>query len=76
MIYAQTLMIVASKSVYSDATDPYYLLTAAELLKVLNKTLDTNTIWNFALQQSWFNQDHESKEFKVFVLVKDLIKNG
>ena len=56
----------SSKSVYSDATDPYYLPTEADLLKALNKILGTNTIWDFALQPSWFNQDHESKKIKVF----------
>ena len=56
----------SSKSVYSDATDPFYLPTEVELFKVLNKILGTNTIWDFALQRSWFNQDHESKEVKVF----------
>ena len=54
----------SSKSVYSDATDPYYLHTEAELFKVLKK-IGTNTIWGFALQRSWFNRDYESKEFKV-----------
>ena len=29
----------SSKSVYSDAIDPYYLLTEAEFFKVLNKNL-------------------------------------
>ena len=55
-----------SKSVYSDATDPYYLPTKAEFFKVLNKILGTNTIWDFTLQRSWFNQDYETKEIKVF----------
>ena len=56
----------SSKSVFSDATDPYYLPSEAELFKVLNQILGTYTIWDFALQRSWFNQDHESKENKVF----------
>ena len=25
-----------------------------------------NTIWDFAIQRSWFNQDYDSKEIKVF----------
>ena len=53
----------SSKSVYSDDTDLYYLPTEAELFKVLNNILGTNTIWDFALQRSWFNQDHKYKEF-------------
>ena len=34
----------SSNLVYSDAIDPYYLTTEAELLKILNKILGTNTI--------------------------------
>ena len=56
----------SSNSVYSNATDPYYLPIEAELFKVWNKILGTNAIWDFALQRSWFNPDHEYKEFKVF----------
>ena len=51
---------------YSNATDPYYFPTEAELFKLSNKILGTNKIWSFAPQRSWFNQDHESKEIKVF----------
>ena len=51
---------------YSNATDPYYFPTEAESFKVLNNIFGTNTIWDFALQWSWFNQDNESKEFEVF----------
>ena len=54
------------KAVYLDATDPYDLLTEAELFKILNKILGTNTIWDFALQRSWFNQDHKDEEYKVY----------
>ena len=36
------------------------------MFKLLYKILGTNTIWDFALQWSWFNQDHKSKEIKVF----------
>ena len=42
----------SSKSVYSDATDPCHLPTEAELFKVINKILGTNTIWDFAQQWS------------------------
>ena len=55
-----------SMPLHSDPTDLYYLLTEAELFKVLNKILGTSTIWDFALQWSWFNQDHEYKEYKVY----------
>ena len=44
-----------SNSVYSNATDPYHLPTEAEFFKLFNKILGTNTIWDFALQRSWFN---------------------
>ena len=54
------------KSAYSDVIDPYYLPTETELFKVSNKILGTNTIWDFALQWSWLDLDHESKEIKVF----------
>ena len=36
------------------------------MFKVLNTILGTNTIWDFALQRSWFNQGDESKEIKLF----------
>ena len=45
----------SNKSVYSDATDIYYLPTEEELFKVLNKLLEKNTLWDFELQQTWFN---------------------
>ena len=57
---------VESKSTHSDATDPYYLPTEAELFKVLNKLLEKNTLWDLSLQRTWFNQDNEFKEYSVF----------
>ena len=76
MVYVQTLMIVASQYTPVLLMHPYYLPIEAELCKVLNKILGTNTIWNFALQSSWFNQDHEYKEIKVFWPCGRSQKNG
>ena len=59
----------SSKSVYSDATDPCYLSTEAELFKVLNKILGTNTIWGIVLTQIM-----NIKKLRFFFLVEDLIK--
>ena len=36
------------------------------MFKVLNKILRTCTIWDFALQRSWFNRDHKLEEYNVF----------
>ena len=66
----------SNKSVYSNATDPCYLPTEAELFKALNKFLGTNTIQDLALQWSRLNQDHESKEIKVFCPSGRSHKNG
>ena len=55
-----------SKSVYSDATDPYYFQTEAKLVKVLNKILGIRTIWDFTLQLSWSKRDHKDEEYKMF----------
>ena len=52
----------SSKSVYFDATDPYYLPTETELFHVFKKILGTNIIRDFALQRSWFNQDDDESK--------------
>ena len=56
----------SSKSVYSDATDPYYLPTEREMFKVLNKISGTCTIWDFTLKQFWFNQEDKDEEYMVY----------
>ena len=55
----------SSKSVYPDATDPYYLPAETELFEVWNKILGTKTIKIMNLEN-----------LRYFVLVEDLIKNG
>ena len=57
----------SSKSVYSNAIDPYNLPTEAELFKVWNKILRNNILWDFALQWSWFYLDDDGfKDISMF----------
>ena len=46
------------------------------MFKVLNKILGTNTIWDFVLQRSGFNQDHELKDLKLFSPCANSHKKG
>ena len=65
----------SSKSVYSDATYPYYLPTEAELFKVLNIIIEIQygiLHYNGLGLTKIINM----KNIRCFVLVEDLVKNG
>ena len=65
----------SSKSVYSDATYPYYLPTEAELFKVLNIIIEIQYgILHY--NGLGLTKIMKTKNMRFIVLLEDLIKNG